>query len=127
MTVMIPAQPRSGANRSELAVFNVFEAIIDRPDWVVIHSLTLTDNLFSLHGEADFVVLVPGKGIVVIEAKSPNYAVYEGGDWYLDKTPTPDKSPLEQLNKATAGIHRFLPIATCLTMCRLHAFFGSHL
>lgn len=131
MVQMIPAQPRSGANKSELAVFNAFEAIIDRPDWVVIHSLMLTDNLFSLHGEADFVVLLPGKGIVVIEAKSPNYAVYEGGDWYLDKTPKPDKSPLEQLNKATAGIHRFLanrdlfhdvPIARLLWFTSLSRF-----
>lgn len=131
MVQMIPAQPRSGANKSELSVFNAFEAITDRPDWVVIHSLTLTDNLFSLHGEADFVVLVPGKGIVVIEAKSPNYAVYEGGDWYLDKTPKPDKSPLEQLNKATAGIHRFLanrdlfhdvPIARLLWFTSLSRF-----
>jgi hypothetical protein len=128
---MIPAQPRSGANKSELALFTAFEGITDRPDWVVIHSLTLTDNLFSLHGEADFVVLVPGKGIVVVEAKSPNYAVYEGGNWYLDKTPKPDKSPLEQLNKATAGIHRFLanrdlfhdvPIARLLWFTSLSRF-----
>jgi DNA replication protein DnaC len=131
MVQMIPAQPRSGANKSELSVFTAFEAIVDRPDWVVIHSLTLTDNLFSLHGEADFVVLVPGKGIVIIEAKSPNYAVYEGGDWHLDKTPKPDKSPLELLNKATAGIHRFLanrdlfhyvPIARLLWFTTLSRF-----
>lgn len=105
---MIPAQPRAGANKSEQAVFTSFEGISNRPDWTVIHSLQLTDNLFSLHGEADFVVLVPGRGILVIETKSPNYAVYDGGDWYLDKTPKPDKSPLSQLDKATASIQRFL-------------------
>lgn len=108
MTKMIPAQPRAGANKSEQAVFRAFEGIMDRPDWKVIHSLELTDNLFTLHGEADFVVFVPGKGILVIETKSPSYAVYEGGDWYLDKTPKPEKSPLAQLDKATASIHRFL-------------------
>lgn len=108
MTTMIPAQPRAGANNSEKAVFMALEGIMDRPDWTVIHSLQLTDNLFTLHGEADFVVFVPGKGILVIETKSPNYAVYEGGDWYLDKTPKPEKSPLAQLDKATASIHRFL-------------------
>lgn len=108
MIRMIPAQPRAGANKSEQAVFTAFEGIPNRPDWTVIHSLQLTDNLFSLHGEADFVVFVPGRGILVIETKSPNYAVYDGGDWYLDKTPKPDKSPLAQLDKATASIHRFL-------------------
>jgi hypothetical protein len=105
---MIPAQPRAGANKSEQAVFTSFEGIPNRPDWTVIHSLQLTDNLFTLHGEADFVVFVPGRGILVIETKSPNYAVYDGGDWYLDKTPKPDKSPLAQLDKATASIQRFL-------------------
>jgi hypothetical protein len=128
---MIPSQPRAGANKSELAIFRALEGVLDRPDWVVIHSLTLTDNLFSLHGEADFLVIVPGKGIVVIEAKSPNYAVYEGGDWYLDKTPKPDKSPLGQLNKATSAIHRFLlnrdvfediPIARLLWFTSLSRF-----
>lgn len=108
MPKMIPAQPRAGANKSEQAVFTAFEGIPRRPDWIVIHSLQLTDNLFSLHGEADFVVFVPGRGILVIETKSPNYAVYDGGDWYLDKTPKPDKSPLAQLDKATASIQRFL-------------------
>ena len=108
MTRMIPAQPRADANKSEKSVFSAFEGIPDRPGWIVIHSLQLTDNLFSLHGEADFVVFVPGRGILVIETKSPNYAVYEGGDWYLDKTPKPGKSPLAQLDKATASIHRFL-------------------
>jgi hypothetical protein len=105
---MIPGQPRAGANKSEQALFQALEGIPDRPNWAVIHSLSLTDNLFSIAGEADFVVFVPWKGILVIEAKSPNYAEYKDGDWYLDKTPKPHKSPLEQLNKATASIHRFL-------------------
>ena len=105
---MIPGQPRAGANKSEQTLFQALEGVTNRPTWTVIHSLSLTDNLFSIAGEADFVIFVPGKGILVIEAKSPNYAEYKDGDWYLDKTPKPDKSPLEQLNKATASIHRFL-------------------
>lgn len=105
---MIPGQPRAGANKSEQALFQALEGIPNRTNWTAIHSLSLTDNLFSIAGEADFVVFVPGKGILVIEAKSPNYAEYKDGDWYLDKTPKPEKSPLEQLNKATASIHRFL-------------------
>lgn len=105
---MIPGQPRAGANKSEQTLFQALEGVTNRPTWTVIHSLSLTDNLFSIAGEADFVIFVPGKGILVIEAKSPNYAEYKDGDWYLDKTPKPDKSPLEQLNKATASIQRFL-------------------
>jgi superfamily I DNA/RNA helicase len=105
---MIPDQPRAGANASEKKIFSALEGIMDRPDWTVIHSLSLTDNLFTLEGEVDFVVFVPGRGILVIEAKSPNYAEYKGGDWYLDKVPKPSKSPLDQLNKAKTSIFRFL-------------------
>lgn len=105
---MIPARARPKANSSERALFNAIESIQDRPNWTCIHSLSLTDNLFTIDGEADFVVLVPGKGILVIEAKSPSYVEYKDGEWYLDRTPKPEKSPLDQLNKATSSIYRFL-------------------
>lgn len=108
MVRMIPARPKQNANASERALFSAIEGITDRPSWSAIHSLSLADNLFTIAGESDFVVLVPGKGIVVIEAKSPNYVEYRDGEWYLDKTPNPNKSPLEQLNKATTSIFRFL-------------------
>lgn len=108
MVRMIPARPKQNSNASERALFSAIEGITDRPGWSAIHSLSLTDNLFTISGESDFVVLIPGKGIVVIEAKSPNYVEYRDGEWYLDKTPNPNKSPLEQLNKATTSIFRFL-------------------
>ena len=105
---MIPARPRQDANVSEKATFMALEGITDRPSWAVIHSLSLTDNLYTIAGESDFVVLVPGKGIVVIETKAPKYVEYKDGEWYLDRTPKPNKSPIDQLNKATTSIYRFL-------------------
>jgi len=65
MPTMIPPYPRANANRSEKAIFTTLEGIMDRPDWVVIHSLELAQNYGAFMGEADFVVLVPGKGILV--------------------------------------------------------------
>jgi len=50
-----------------------------------------------LTGEADFIVIAPGKGILIIEAKSPKWAEYKDGDWYLDRVPSPTKSPPKQL------------------------------
>ena len=108
MTRMIPARPRQDANNSERATFMAIEGIPSRPNWVAIHSLSLTDNLYTIAGESDFVVLVPGKGIVVIETKAPKYVEYKEGEWYLDRTPKPNKSPIDQLNKATTSIYRFL-------------------
>ncbi len=108
MVTMIPPGAKPGTNRSEREVFTAFEGIPDRPDWIVIHSLQLARNLFSLEGEADFIVLVPGKGIVVIETKSPKYVEYTGGNWYLDKLPNPTKDPLQQVSRARANIRGFL-------------------
>ena len=108
MVSMIPPGAKPGTNRSEREVFTAFEGIPDRPDWIVIHSLQLARNVFSLEGEADFIVLVPGKGIVVIETKSPKYVEYTGGNWYLDKLPNPTKDPLQQVSRARANIRGFL-------------------
>lgn len=62
---MIPPEPRSEANRSERDLFRALEGIQDHPDWVVIHSLAVGRHRAGLTGEIDFLVLVPGKGIVI--------------------------------------------------------------
>lgn len=108
MVTMIPPGAKPGTNRSEREVFTAFEGIPDRPDWIVIHSLQLAHNLFSLEGEADFIVFVPGKGIVAIETKSPKYVEYTDGNWYLDKLPNPTKDPLQQVSRARSNIRGFL-------------------
>ena len=108
MVTTIPPGAKPGTNRSEREVFTAFEGIPDRPDWILIHSLQLARNLFSLEGEADFIVFVPGKGIVVIETKNPKYVEYSGGNWYLDKLPDPTKDPLKQVSRARANIRGFL-------------------
>ncbi|WP_286721467.1 nuclease-related domain-containing DEAD/DEAH box helicase [Microbacterium sp. UBA1612] len=108
MPRMIPARARDGANRSEKQVFTAFEGALDRPDWVVIHSLQLAQNLGALMGETDFIVMVPGRGIVLVEVKSPRFVNYREGEWYLDKTPKPTKDPLKQLVVARSSIRGFL-------------------
>lgn len=108
MVTMIPPGAKPGTNRSEREIFTAFEGIPDRPDWKVLHSLNLARNLMGLEGEADFIVLVPNRGIVVIEAKKPNFVEYKDGAWYLDKLPNPTKDPLHQLNRARASIRNFI-------------------
>lgn len=105
---MIPAVARSGANWSERRLYQAFEGMLDRPDWLVFHSLVVRQHLERLMGEADFVVAVPGRGIVVVEAKSPRSIDYRDGVWTLDGTPKPHKSPLEQLDGAQRSIRSYL-------------------
>ena len=108
MVTMIPPYARADANKSEQSIFMALEGIPDRPDWVVIHSLDLAQNLGGLMGETDFIVFAPGKGILLIEAKSPKYVQYKAGDWYLDRVPSPNKNPFKQLDGARRSIRGFL-------------------
>lgn len=123
MVKMIPASPRKNANRSERTVFNALEGIHGADDWVVLHSLSLGQNLDRLEGEADFIVLAPEHGILIIEVKDAKAVRYKDGEWYLEKNPSPTKDPIRQLNGARRTLRGFLkersqlgaePIATML-------------
>ncbi|GAB3279606.1 nuclease-related domain-containing DEAD/DEAH box helicase [Microbacterium lacusdiani] len=105
---MIPARPRKGANGSERRVFDAFASVRGHDDWIVIHSLQLRRHATQFQGEADFLVLVPGRGIVVIEAKSPEYVSYRDGEWMLDRVPNPGKSPFDQVDGAIRSLRGFL-------------------
>lgn len=117
-----PEEPAAGTNWSEKQLFTALSGENGKSDWVVFHSLTIGQNIAAYTGEADFVVLVPGKGIVVIEAKAPTSATYRRGKWNLEGTPKPTKDPLKQLNVATGSIKKFLSdrdIYDNLPICRL--------
>lgn len=114
MPRMIPPDPGSKANRSENELFRAFEAIMDRPDWVVIHSLTIGRHRAGLSGEIDFLVLVPGRGIVIVEAKSAAHVEYKDGRWFFDRNPSPRKDPLRQLDGARRSLRGHLKDAGVL-------------
>ncbi len=105
---MIPPRPRSGANVSEKRIFDALASAHDSTDWIVLHSLEIRRHAAQFQGEADFIVLVPGRGIVVVEAKSPEYVEYKDGDWRLDRVPNPGKSPLVQLDGSIRSLRGYL-------------------
>lgn len=108
MVRMIPPYAREGANASERKIFDALDGIQGHDDWVAIHSLSIGRHATAFTGEADFIVLVPGRGILVIEAKAPSYVEYKAGDWYLDRVPSPHKDPLKQLDGVRRSIRRHL-------------------
>lgn len=67
----------------ENEVLKAFKAQLPE-DWVVMPSVhwTLAKNGYVRDGEADFVVLVPNSGLVVVEVKgSKGFRVEENGVW----------------------------------------------
>lgn len=70
MEIMIPSDispdVRSNAERH---VFSWFKEAPDTEDWIVLHSLGITNHNKLIYGEVDFFVLVPNWGIFALEVK----------------------------------------------------------
>ena len=106
---LFPTQPRAGANRSERRLFDAFAAIGENRDWLVVHSAHIGTSSEALHGETDFYVFAPGLGILTVEAKAPKSVSRTAqGEWFLEGTPKPTKSPLEQADRAVSAMYAHL-------------------
>lgn len=86
----------------------IYEQLAKLPNgWVVIYSYWLKDISLNLNCEADFVVLVPDKGILVLEVKTRILRLLDGL-WVDSKNNPLQHSPSEQAFLASKNIIRFL-------------------
>lgn len=77
--------------------------------WTVLHSLDLADHVRATQGEADFVVLIPNEGILVIEVKSHKSVRFTEQGWWLGNDPEPDRrGPFKQASEALHSIRKYL-------------------
>ena len=81
MARMIPAQlDDSVVSAGERRVFHLLETDPDTGGWTVLHSLGLARRRTGPYGEIDFVVLIPGEGILCLEVKGGRVSC-EYGIW----------------------------------------------
>ncbi len=107
MARMIPPTIGDDAPPGEHAVFAALRAAPD--DWVVFHSLEIAQHVSQVQGEADFVVVAPGHGVLVIEVKSHESIEADGaGRWRYGKRDWVARSPFEQASGAQHSIIEFL-------------------
>jgi DNA replication protein DnaC len=103
---MIPPLLGPDAPPGERLIFQRLAEDPDCADWLVLHSLHLADVRRALEGEIDFVVIIPGLGVLCLEVKSHHKADRDvNGIWYLGKDAPTTRSPLEQ---AAKGMHAVL-------------------
>jgi hypothetical protein len=104
MAVMIPNQTlddRAGSSSERL----VFDALRDTlsDDYYVYHSLPYIEPSQASQGEADFLVLHPHKGMLVIECKGWGVVRESDGSWYREQDDGRrmrlTRSPSEQARK----------------------------
>ncbi|MGX9671171.1 NERD domain-containing protein [Mycobacterium sp. HM-7] len=106
---MMPPYCPDNAPPGELALFNALATAPGTDAWIVLHSLAIASHVRQVEGEADFVVIVPDHGIVVVEVKS--HSVIErldDGRWKLgNHAPTP-RSPFQQASEAMYSVRDYL-------------------
>ncbi|KQV24812.1 nuclease-related domain-containing DEAD/DEAH box helicase [Yonghaparkia sp. Root332] len=106
---MIPSTIGDDAPPGEHAVFAALRDAPRTDDWVVFHSLEIARHVSQVQGEADFVVVAPGQGILVIEVKSHESIEADGeGRWRYGSRDWVTRSPFEQASGAQHSIFEYL-------------------
>ncbi|MGW2081075.1 NERD domain-containing protein [Streptomyces sp. NPDC001939] len=106
MTRMIP--PSFDPQTTSPGEREVFERLRDDPDtqgWIALHSLGIARHPRQIQGEADFVVIVPGSGIVCLEVKAHlHVARLADGHWKLGKQQPEARGPFKQADEAMHAV-----------------------
>lgn len=106
---MIPAFCPDDAPPGEKAVYAAMRDSEDTEGWLVLHSLGIADHIRQVEGEADFVVVVPGTGILVIEVKShQSIDRRSDGTWKLGSDAPTARGPFQQASEAMHSLRSYL-------------------
>lgn len=121
---MAKMYPREVDPRAERGEKEVYHALSKLPDnWVVFHNRDIEYQVgdWHVHYEADFVVLVPKHGILVIEVKDWSFVRLVAGEWQFKGHTQGEgwrrfskKSPLNQANMAARKLVKGLRLCGIL-------------
>lgn len=108
--------------KSEVRTAEALEAL--SADWVVIHSVSWQGRRREREGdgEADFVLIHPDHGLVVLEVKGGDIKV-DRGRWTTTDAfgNTSDIDPFEQATASKVALHKFLKARTGSSVPTCHA------
>lgn len=135
-----PYIDRRCKSTGERLLFDIFRNSLFAKDWIVLHSLNLSQHTKRLYGEVDFLLLIPGGGIYVLEVKSGNVKCIDGIWHFSDKfnnTYTSNIGPFNQARDAMFSLrsaiekefgkgHRFTKILTGFACVFPHICFDKH-
>jgi DNA replication protein DnaC len=86
----------------EKMIFDMFKKDSFTEDWIVLHSLNLSQHTSRLYGEIDFLLLIPNAGIFVMEVKGGDVKCFDGVWHFIDRhgNINKNKSPFNQARDA---------------------------
>jgi len=91
----------------EKDLFEAFHGDQGTDDWIVIHSLDIAHHSRQIAGEIDFLLLVPGMGVLCIEVKGCRGLYRKEGAWYYGTNPRPDyRGPFAQAKNAMHSVRK---------------------
>lgn len=98
-----PYIDKSCKSTGEKMIFDIFKNNSFTKDWIVLHSLNLSQHTVRIYGEIDFLILIPGGGIYVMEVKGGDVKCINGVWYFTDKfknTYTSNVGPFNQSRDA---------------------------
>lgn len=93
----------------EKRLFNSIKEQLSGENWTVLHSLGIARHVTQVEGEADFLLVIPGKGLLIIEVKSHlSVARDSNGFWTLGRDKPTQRSPFKQARGQVHSIRQYL-------------------
>ncbi len=109
MARMIPSICPENAPPGEKQLFRRLRDDPDSEGWYVLHGLDLAQHTSQVSGEADFVVIVPEFGILVIEVKSHTRIHVDDQGWHLGDHSKPEqRGPFKQAAEAMHSLRKYI-------------------
>jgi hypothetical protein len=106
---MMPPYCPESAPPGEKELFAALATGTKAENWIVLHSLGIADHVRQVEGEADFVVIAPGLGVLVIEVKSHRSVTrLADGTWQLGNHRPTARGPFQQAQEAMYSLRQYL-------------------
>lgn len=134
-----PYIDKSCKSTGEKMLFEIFKNSPFAKDWIVLHSLNLSQHTVRLYGEIDFLILIPGGGIYVMEVKGGDVKCIDGVWHFIDRygNVNKNKSPFNQARDAMFSLrsaiekefgkgHKFTKILSGFLCAFPHITFDKH-
>lgn len=135
-----PYIDRNCKSTGERILFDIFKNSPFTKDWVVLHSLNLSQHTKRLYGEIDFLILIPGGGMYIMEVKGGDVKCVDGVWQFTDKfnnTCTSNIGPFNQARDAMFSLlsaiqkefgkgHKFTKILSGFLCAFPHVSFDKH-
>lgn len=95
-----PYLDKSCKSSGEKLIFEIFKNNDFTKDWIILHSLNLSQHTVRLYGEIDFLILIPNGGIFVLEVKGGDVKCTDGVWQFTDKFKNTFSSNIGPFNQA---------------------------